>query len=167
LSSFSGAARMARVLLTGVFLVAVLKGAITAAGDPDWWLQANTLEIDRALRTVQATGILALMVLFLFYAIPFGRNLRGLLLGYGLFIGVDVACLMFVPPKGHGFWFYATSASYSVVLSVWIFSLWCPSEIHERVGIGLRLENDYQRVAAGTRRRLESARGYLGKAVRP
>jgi hypothetical protein len=167
LASFPGTARMARALLAGVFFLALLKGIVSATGNPDWWLKANTLEIERAVRTVQAIGILALTSIFLFYAIPFGRNLRGVLLGYGLFVGSRVISLMFVSAVGHGFWFYAYSASYPVVLGLWIVFLWTPSEVPERRGMGLRLENDYQRVAAATQRRLADARRYLTRAAQP
>jgi hypothetical protein len=167
LASFPGTARMARALLAGVFLLAVLKGVITAAGNSDWWLKANTLGIEEAVRTVQAVGILALIAVFLFYSIPFGMNLRGLLLGYGLFVSLRVISLMFVPAVGHGFWFYAYSASYPVVLGLWIVCLWSLSEVPERGGMNLRLENDYQRVAAATQRRLAGARRYLHRAAQP
>jgi hypothetical protein len=167
LASFPGTARMARALLAGVFFLALLKGVISAAGNPEWWLRANTLGIEEALRTVQGIGILALTSVFLFYAIPFGKNLRGVLLGYGLFVSTRVISLMFVSAVGHGFWFYAYSASYPVVLGLWIVFLWSPSEVPERGGMGLRLENDYQRVAAATQRRLADARRYLTRAAQP
>jgi hypothetical protein len=165
LASFPGTARMARALLAGVFFLALLKGIVSATGNPGWWLKANTLEIEGAVRTVQAIGILALSSVFLFYAIPFGMNLRGLLLGYGLFVSTRVISLMFVPPSGQGFWFYAYSAFYPAVLGLWIVFLWSPSEVPERGGMGLRLENDYQRVAAVTQRRLADARRYLARAT--
>jgi hypothetical protein len=167
LASFPGSARMARVVLTGVFLLAVLKGMVSAAGNPEWWLKANTLEIEEAIRTVQAIGILALTAVFLFYAIPFGANLRGLLIGYGFFVSARVISLMFVAPAGQGFWFYAYSASYPLVLALWIICLWSPSEVPDHGGTDLRLENDYQRIATATLRRLEHARRYLTKVTQP
>jgi hypothetical protein len=122
-------------------------------------------KIERALRTVQATAILALVALFLFYSIPFGRNLRGILLGYGLFIGERVICLTFIPPQGHHFWFYAYSASYIVALSLWLGHLWLYQPTPEPKA-NIKLDDEYQRIAAGTRRRLQETRGYLRKAVR-
>jgi len=47
------------------------------------------------MRTVQALAIAALVALFLVYSIPFGRNLKGILLGYGLFIGASVMWFTF------------------------------------------------------------------------
>jgi hypothetical protein len=164
LSPYPGTARMARNVLASVFVLALAKALTTAAGDPRWWLEASTLEIERTLRTVQAIAIVALVALFLFYSISFGRNLRGILLGYGLFIGLRVICLAFVSSEGRDFWFYAYSASYPAALGIWLAHLWSYSEVPgPTVG---RLEKDYQTVAAATRRRLQTARGQLAKAVR-
>jgi len=85
LAAYPGTARMARNLLGFVFVMAFAKAVAETWNDPHWWLIATTLDLERLLRTVQCLAILALVVLFLFYAIPFGRNLRGILVGYGLF----------------------------------------------------------------------------------
>ena len=86
---------MARILLTVLFVIALAKALVDASSDPRWWAEATTIDIERAMRTVQAAAILALAALFLVYNIPFGRNLKGILLGYGLFIGVSVIWFTF------------------------------------------------------------------------
>jgi hypothetical protein len=128
-------------------------------------LTSTALEIERALRAVQAAAILSLVTLFLLYSIPFGRNLRGILLGYGLFIGERVICLAFVTQQEHNFWFYAYSASYIAALSLWLGHLWSYQPSPEP-RVGVQLENDYQWVAAQTQRRLQDMRGYVRKGVR-
>jgi hypothetical protein len=157
---------MARNELAFVFILGLVKALTAAAGNPRWWLEASTLEIERTLRTVQAIAIVALVALFLLYSISFGRNLRGILLGYGLFIGLRVICLAFVSSEGRDFWFYAYSASYPAALGIWLAHLWSYSESPAPRATADRLENDYQTVAAATRRRLQAARGQLAKAVR-
>ena len=159
---------MARNLLGLVFAAAIAKAIAETWNDPHWWLIATTLDVERLLRTVQSLAILALVVLFLFYAIPFGRNLRGILLGYGLFVGLSVIQLTFVADSGgrfHSFWSYVSPASYVVVLGLWLAHLWSylPSPEPKRA---VRLEEQYQKVAAATTQRLREARGYLTKAVR-
>jgi hypothetical protein len=126
------------------------------------------MDLERLLRTVQSLAILALVLLFLFYAIPFGRNLRGILLGYGLFVGLSVIQLTFVTDSGsrfHKFWSYASPGSYLFVLGLWAVHLWSylPNPEPKRA---VRLEEQYQRAAAATVQRLRAARGYLAKAVR-
>jgi len=166
LAAYPGTARMARNVLAFVFALALAKAIASAWSDPRWWLEVNTLEIERALRMAQALAIVALVALFLLYSISFGKNLRGILLGYGLFIGVRLISLIFVPVEGRDFWYYAYSASYPAALGIWLAHLWSYSASPAVGPATSRLENDYQRVASATRRRLQTARGQLAKAVR-
>jgi hypothetical protein len=166
LAAYPGAARMARSALAFVFSVALAKALLIAPTSGVRWQASSTaLEMERALRSVQATAIVALVLLFLLYSIPFGRNLRGILLGYGLFVGERVICLNFVSLQTHNFWFYAYSASYIGALSLWLGHLWSyePSPASKP---GPKLEGEYRSVAAATQRRLQDLRGFLRKAVR-
>ncbi len=168
LAAYPGTARMARNLLGFVFVLASTKALVGAWNDPQWWLISTTMDLERLLRTVQSFAILALVVLFLFYAIPFGRNLRGILLGYGVFVGLSVIQLTFVTDSSsrfHNFWSYASPGSYFIVLGLWMVHLWSYLPNPEPKG-AVRLEEQYQRVAATTAQRLREARGYLAKAVR-
>ncbi len=169
LASFPGTARMARILLTILFAVAFAKALADASTDPRWWAEATTIDIERTMRTVQAVAILALAALFLVYNIPFGRNLKGILLGYGLFIGVSVIWFTFLPPEGyqyHHFWAYLGPISYDLALCLWVVYLWSP-QAQPVPASTVRLEEQYQRVAARTRRRLQTARGHLGRVIDP
>jgi hypothetical protein len=166
LAAYPGTAKMARQVLAFLFVLAAAKAIAALWSDPHLLLETTPLQMERALRTVQAIAIVALVTVFAVYSIPFGRNLRGILLGYGLFIGQRVICLTFIPPQGHHFWFYAYSASYAVSLSLWLGYLWSYQPSAVPMG-SLELEQDYQRTAAVTRRRLQAAGGYLRKAVRP
>ncbi|HEY4816557.1 MAG TPA: hypothetical protein VIH67_03955 [Candidatus Acidoferrum sp.] len=166
LAAYPGAARMARNALAFVFLTALAKGLLNAPISAARWQASSTaLEMERALRAVQAAAILALVVLFLLYSIPFGRNLRGILLGYGLFVGERVICLRFVSQQTHNFWFYAYSASYIGALSLWLGHLWSYEPSPSPKG-SVELELEYQTIATATRRRLQEMRGYVRKAVR-
>jgi hypothetical protein len=166
LAAYPGAARMARNALAFVFLTALAKGLLNAPVSAARWQASSTaLEMERALRAVQAAAILALVLLFLLYSIPFGRNLRGILLGYGLFTGERVICLTFVSLQTHDFWFYAYSASYIGALSLWLGHLWSyePSPAPKA---SVELEHEYRTIATATRRRLQEMRGYVRKVVR-
>lgn len=168
LAAYPGTARMARNLLGLVFVLASTRALVGAWNDPRWWLISTTIDLERLLRTVQSFAILALVVLFLFYAIPFGRNLRGILLGYGVFVGLSVIQLTFVADSGsrfHKFWSYASPGSYFIVLGLWMVHLWSYLPSPEPRG-AVRLEEQYQKVAGATVQRLREARGYLAKAVR-
>jgi hypothetical protein len=168
LAAYPGAARMARNLLAFVFVMAFTKAVVETWNDPHWWSIATTMDLEHALRGVQALAIVALVVLSLFYSIPFGRNLRGVLLGYGLFVGESVVWLTFASAGGekfHALWSYVHPASYFVVLGIWAMHLWsyAPNPEPKRA---VRLEEQYQRIAATTSRRLREGRSYLAKVVR-
>jgi len=168
LAAYPGTARMARNLLGFIFVLASTKALVGTWNDPRWWLISTTMDLEQALRIVQALAVAALIVLFFFYSIPFGRNLRGVLLGYGFFIAESVIWLTLVPLAGakfHQFWYQLHPASYFVILGVWLAHLWSyfPSPEPKRP---VRLEEQYQRVAAATAQRLREVRGYLAKAVR-
>jgi len=169
LSSYPGTARMARKLLMFVFAVAMVGAIASAWNDPRWWVEAATTDIEGALRAVQAVAIVALIALFLCYVIPFGRNLRGILLGYGFFVAWNVASLPLVSSASSGFHHLLSSVypvSYFVVLCFWLVHLWSYHPVPQSQ-TNIRLEQDYQTLAAATHRRLQGARGYLAKAVRP
>jgi len=168
LASYPGTARMARNLLGFVFVLAFTKALVDTWNDPQWWLISTTMDLERVLRIVQALAIAALVLLFFFYSIPFGRNLRGVLLGYGLFIAESVIWLTLVPLAGekfHHFWYQLHPASYFAILGVWLVQLWSYAPKPEPK-TAVCLEHEYQKIASVTSQRLREARGYLVKAVR-
>ena len=167
LDAYPGTARMARNLLGLVFLLTFTKVLVETWNDPHWWSMATNLELESVLRTVQAVGLGALVLLFFCYSIPFGRNLRGVLLGYGLFIGESAIWLTFASSGGNRFldiWFYFHPVSYFVVLGVWATHLWsyAPNPEPKRAVL---LEEQYQGIAAETSRRLREGRDYLAKVA--
>lgn len=169
LRAYPGTARLARNLLAFVFLLAFVKATVETGNNPLWWSTASTLDLELALRVVQVLALVALVALFRFYAIPFGRNLQGILLGYGLFLGESVVWLSFAPRSSESFrafWSHIQASSYFIVLLVWALHLWSYVPNPEPK-VAVRLEEQYQRMAAATSRRLQEARGYLAKAVRP
>jgi hypothetical protein len=165
LAAYPGTAKMARKILVFLFLLAVVKAAAALWSDPHLLVQSTPLQVERALRTVQAITIVALVVVFAYYSIPFGKNLRGILLGYGLFIGERVICLAFIPSQGHHFWFYAYFACYVLALSLWLGHLWSYQPI-PHAAANAQLEREYQTIAEETLRRLQALHVYVRKAVR-
>jgi hypothetical protein len=168
LSAYPGTARMARNVLAFVFALALAKALADAWTDPRWWMEAATTDIEGALRAVEALAIVTLVGLFLFYSIPLGKNLRGILLGYGFFVSTSVLSLKFLSYAGNqlrDFLSHAYPVSYLIALSLWLAHLW--SYAPNPLAANVRLEQEYQRIAAATHRRLQDARGYLARAVRP
>jgi len=167
LKAYPGASRIARNCLVLLFVIAVVVAVANTARDPGWWAGATVTEIQRTMRMVQAFSLLALVLLFLHYSIPFGRNLRGILFGYGLFVAGSVIWLTFAYTGAGRFrnlWLYLYPLLYDITLVVWIGHLWgyCPNP---QISASAQFEQQYERVAAATKRRLQEARSYLGGAI--
>jgi len=85
-----GVQRLAQGVI-GLFLILassrVLYGAM---GDNLRRVTQSSAELARDLRIMQAAFLLILLGIVVYYAIPLGRNLIGIILGYGLYAGVSV-----------------------------------------------------------------------------
>jgi hypothetical protein len=167
LAPYPGTARLARASLVVLFLVAITRTVIKTLNVPEWWSNATPAQVEGLLRVCQLLAILGLTVLCLFYSIPFGKNLRGILLGYGFYVSWSVVCLALVAAgvaKAESLWSYTFSTSYVISVVVWTLHLWSyqPNPVPDPA---IPLEQEYLRVAAATQRRLHNARGYLAKAV--
>jgi hypothetical protein len=167
LRSFPGAARMSRYLLFLVFAAVFARAIVVRSADLISWLASSSLMLERNLRIVQALAILSLVALFLWYAIPFGRNLKGILIGYSLFLAVSIA--QFVLWIRHwnpitSFWPHAESISYLLVLVIWAAMLWSfqPAPREQ----GARLESDYELILSSTRNQFRRTLARLGWAAR-
>src|SRR6202012_4728448 len=119
LSEYPGTARMARALLALLFVVAMAKTLIKTLNVPEWWFYAPPTQVEGLLRVCQLLAILSLVALFFSYSIPFGTNLRGILLGYGLFVSWSVVSLALAAAgvaKTGSLWSYTFPLSYLIGL---------------------------------------------------
>ena len=167
LRAYPGASSIARNSLLLLFVVALVIAIANAANDPRWWAEATVTEIQRAMRIVQALSLLALVLLFLHYSIPFGRNLRGIVFGYGLFVAGSVIWLTFAytgASRFRNFWSYLYPFWYDICLLVWIGHLW-GYRPNPQTTESAQFERQYERIAAATNRRLQDARSYLDRAI--
>jgi hypothetical protein len=167
LELYPGTARMVRNILAFVFVLAFTKAFVDASNDPRWLPAASTMELERNVRIVQLLALAALVALFSYYRVPFGRNLRGMVLGYGLYVTASIPQLTFAASEGGrflAFWRYLAPVSYDVALLLLVVHLWSyePQPTPARTVL---LEQDYQRVAAATQRRLREARGFVGRVM--
>jgi hypothetical protein len=169
LASYAGAARMARILLSAVFIAVVIKVLAGSLSGPAWSGPATAADLERNLRTAQAMLLITIVGLLAYYAIPVGRNLRAMLLGYGFYIGASVISLTLRSYLGVNFqlsWQYLQQTIYDVTLAIWCAGLWSyapnPAPRDE-----VMLERDYELLAAQTTKLLGQVRAYLMRAVRP
>jgi hypothetical protein len=167
LRSFPGTARMSRYLLLIVFGTIFAKTLANPSGGLSLWLSRTCVELERNLRIVQALAIVTLISLFLWYAIPFGRNLKGILYGYGFFITTSVVQFTMWYLSWGNFklwWSDVNAASYIVVLVLWANALWSMHAVPEAKST-IQLEDDYEALVASTRREFRRTLMRLGWAA--
>ena len=166
---YPGVATMARNVLAFIFILSASRILANAWNDTNWRPAKNAFDAERDLRIVQITVLLGLIALLKYYAIPTGRNLKGILAGYAAFLAVSVGHLSVIGSLGHAFplaWQRVQPVAYITVLLIWCGALWQYGPVPEsQVESGL--EADYQSLLASTRRRLCALEGYLGRSARP
>jgi hypothetical protein len=145
LADYPGVARLARsVLLTILVMLfsrVLAQALIGQVGSP----AAVAGILERDLRTVQGLLLLTLVVLAAYYAIPVGRNLKGMIVGYGLFVSVSIASLALGAALGRIFeswWQHLQPASYDGALLIWCVALWS-YQPNPRPEVERRIEHDY------------------------
>jgi hypothetical protein len=113
--------------------------------------------------------LVGLVALFASYAIPLGRNLKGVIYGYGLFVATSVVHLTLRDYLGKNFersWEHIEPLCYVLVLLVWCATLWSYAPIPESTREP-QIETDYESLVAATKRKMHSTRSYVLKAMRP
>lgn len=169
LARYPGTYRMARSAIALIFVVVVSKALLSSLAAGGWSLGQTTAELERDFRTVQAFILLAIIGLLVQYRIRIGRNLWGMVLGYGFFIGTSILNLTFRSWFGDAFqpwWQYLQPMAYVAVLMIWCTTLWSYQPNPEPEAAP-RIEQDYQSLVTATRRRFRQARVHIGRTVRP
>lgn len=168
LAEYPGTKRIARVVVPGVFLVVLGKIFSHALSDSIWSLAETIPELERNLRTVQAMLLVVAVGLLAYYAIPVGRNLKGIILGYGFYVGLSLISLTLFSYSSETFKYwrlYLEPSGYVAALSIWTIYLWSyhpnPQPTTE-----VMLEQDYELLSAHTARAIARARNALLRAVR-
>lgn len=163
LEPFAGTAKMASRLVAVAFLAVLGKAFFAALLARDWVLSKRVIELERDLRSVQATLVILLVGLMVYYQIPVGRNVRGLISGYGFFVGASVILLTLRSYIGTPFqvgWQYLQQASTLGTFLIWCFALYSYAPNPTPIGEN-ELERDYIVIATRTQQAMARARGYL------
>lgn len=169
LADYPGVARLGHILLAGLFLLVVAQAFSETFGSAAVPTVELPALLERSLRTIQALLLVAIVALLVYYQIPLGRNLRGLIIGYGLFVGASVVSLTLRAHWGFklDFWNqYVQPLAYLFTLVIWTATLWSyqPNPRPQRV---ITLERDYELLAAQVENAIARTRASLLKAVRP
>lgn len=160
LKDYPGTARVSQYLVSAFFLLLLGLALVYAFVDEARGLIQNVIQLERNLRVVQTVLLTVLISLVRYYAIPLGRNLWGLIWGYGFFVGVSVIILTLRYYLGSPFylwWQYSQQVAYLVALAIWVPSFWVYVP-NPKADVSIGLEEDYAVLAERAGRRIARAR---------
>jgi len=168
LSGYPGAERFARVLSIVVFVSVCVFSFVYPSFSASPTMAASVIGFERDIRTVQAIFLCVILMIILRYRIDPGKNVMGMMIGYGLYIFVSLVSLAVRAYAGRAFddvWRFVQPFSYNACLLVWAYALWsyAPGPAPDP---RIALETDYEALAAGTREAVGAMRSYLGRSTR-
>jgi hypothetical protein len=167
LAPYPGAERFARISGLVAF-GAILCFAMIAPRVMPRLSPGTVIEFERDLRSVQALFIFGLLALIFYYGIPIGKNMKGMVFGYGLYIFTSLVSLALRSFAGASFttiWSVVQPMTFDVSLVIWLVALWsyCPNPVPDPT---IHLEEDYEALVTRTKSVIGHIRTYLGKAAR-
>jgi hypothetical protein len=157
LARYPGVAKIARNLMLLAFSLIVGKIFFTALQGTSGWSVFLILQLERDMRFVQILAILCLLLVLTVYSIPVNRNLRGIMLGYGLFLSFNLVDLSFLERLGGRAQFVASgiqSSAYLAALCIWAVFLWSKSPQPQRRMAGEPAHHGYSDIVSETQERL-------------
>ena len=131
-------------------------------------ISGSMVEFERNLRLVQAGLLVSILLLISYYRIPMGKNLRGMIFGYGIYIGASLVTLAeaaYSAPRFRRFWVIIQPGSLLLALVIWLVTLWSfqPSPVPDPA---IPVETDYEHLTSRTRSALRTTRSYLERSFR-
>jgi hypothetical protein len=163
LAAYPGAERFARRASCAVFVVTFCYVEWQVARRAVWPTEAATVELERDLRVVEALVLATVLAIVFYYRIEIGKNVAGMIVGFGAYVGVSLTTLAlrsFLGPRFNAVWGDLQTASYFFALIVWTVALWSYSPNPKPPTTG-RNDGGYDALVHGTRAQLESVRSNL------
>jgi hypothetical protein len=169
LSRYPGAERLARVCglaLFSVILSAAFFYPLISPAAQNAHLRYSVVERD--FLTVQAMFFFGILAIISYYHIEPGKNIRGMMAGYGLWLGTSVIVLgmgSYDAGSFNAIRVFAQPFSYLLSLLTWLFAFWNYAPVPSAAPV-LATDADYELLAATTAGTLAKVRGHLGRASR-
>jgi hypothetical protein len=163
LAAYPGAERFARRASCAVFVVTFCFVEWRVARRITWSTGEATVELERDLRVVEALVLATVLAIVFYYRIELGKNVTGMIVGFGAYVGVSLTTLAlrsFLGPRFDSVWGGLQTASYFFALIVWTVALWSYNPNPKPPPSG-RDGGGYEALVHGTRAQLESVRSNL------
>jgi len=125
-------------------------------------------ELERGVRALQAILLVGILAVISHYGIPLGRNMKGMILGYGLYVGTSLVSLAVEAYAGVwlvAVWGFAQPVSLLISLLIWLVALWSYAP-NPAPSFDTHLEQDYEALVVRTKMAIGALRSYLFKTVR-
>ena len=129
----------------------------------------TNIVLKRDIIAIQAIFLLFALGVIFYHAIPIGRNLTGMILGYGLCLGASLVILTLRIYFGPGFnpvWEIAQPLSFWLSLMIWLVTLWndYPDPLAEQAA---SQEEGSDTLASKTRMWMRAILSFPAQAARP
>jgi hypothetical protein len=165
---YAGAKRFSTAVLTAMFAVLFAYCIYKVAIAPPGTVYENFSDLERDFRAVQALALTGFLVVIAYYRIDVGKNLKGIVCGFGLFVGSIVlsnALRGYAGPSFNAAWNVIQPYTYFVALLIWVVALWsyAPAPAPDRT---IESGGDYEIFARETKKRLGVIRAEVGRAER-
>jgi hypothetical protein len=168
LSPYPGAERFARITGVAVFAAIFCFGILYPMVHGALQASSTYVELKRDLLTAQAILFFAVLTIISYYRTAMGRNIKGMVLGYGVWLGATIMALAlrsYIGPRFYGPWSVIQALSYLTSLLIWVVALWSydPNPVFDS---SAQAETDHEAVVATTRSAMEAMRSHLSKVAR-
>ena len=169
LSRYPGAERLARVsglIVFTLILATALLFPLISPVTQNVHLRYSVVERD--FLGVQAVFFFGVLGIISYYQIAPGKNIRGMIAGYGLWLGTSVIMLgmgSYSAASFNGIRVFVQPFSYVVSLLIWLFALWNYAPVPSSIPV-LAPDSDYETLVTATASTLGRMRGHLGRASR-
>lgn len=165
LSPYPGAEKFARMAGLTAFGLVTCFALLLPLADSHWSAADTMHELERDFRMVQAIFIAGLLAVISYYRIALGKNMKGMIGGYGVYVGTSLVGLALGSYSANLFGEASRMFrpfSFDISMIIWIVALWSysPDPVPEP---GIYLEEDYEAFVAKTR---SAMRSYFRKIVR-
>lgn len=168
LAPYPGATKLARFIVSIGFATIACFAVLYSALSLRWTAAGTQFQMERDLRTLQAVFLSAFVILVSYYRIELGKNVKGLLQGYGIYVAASLISFALRSFAGRSFnaWLFIPPLAFDVCLLIWVIALWSytPAPVASSAG---NLETDYESLVTATQHAVGTIRSRIVKAVRP
>lgn len=167
LDAYPGADKVAKALCAIVFAILFLVGFFYLFASSSGSLTNSEVELERNVRAAQILFFLGIVGTIFYYGIALGRNMRGMIYGYGVYLAASVVSLalrLYYHSRVDILRSFRPIA-FDLSLLIWLIALWSyepnlapPCDPPEKP--------DYEALASLTKAQIDAMRSHLGRPTR-